>query len=374
MSRYNNCGKVERLKAGNTYESRRSHGFSLLEMLIATALFLIISAGLAQLFFSQYNSFLTLKGRVNKEELVDMIRRRAGESRALRSSSLHPSNTAFRACVDNTHPGPASCATGTAVDFVLTDPVVGVAPNFLPMAGTEIVAGTTLAPVYYTREGAKCTLSVPSLKCPLKVTTTFTPTCLGGSPCVVAQSVRIDYRVEQDPAIVFPDGGTIKSSISSPTAADNRSIIVSVPFGGYQTAAPSTMAMWSTSEEVTGSVINQTADGEVLVAPVADIAGSCTVSNHGAIRNVNNGVSNGTLEICDTNAVPPGWRWFAGPPHNAAMKMAGKPNFPNLYVCPSGGNYVACDAAAAGPLCVGQVTWLQQCCMAGGMVACNPMY
>lgn len=364
--------------------SMGQRGFSMIELMFAIALLSLITIAMLQLFSSQLNTFVRLKRLANRDQVVDMIKRNAGQVAALRSSFMHPSNSAFRACVDSGHPGPATCVHNVPVDFVLTDRGgVGGPPLFIPSPGT-VVAGTTAAPIHYNEDGARCTPAPGNPKCATIVRTQFTPECPNGgvpSPCMIAQKVKIDYFIERDMTfdMVLGEKARLRDIVSG--GAEHPSIHVNIPFAGFLSNAGgvNSMAMWSSSSTLAPSVISQSVNGDIRIAPVAAgaLCNAGTPGKHGALRLLTGPVGlgdRGALEICDTNAIAPGWKWIAGPPDSAAMSAGALPILPGMYRCPGGGQVTNCPVGGLPP-CLAQISTQATCCTAGAAtLACTKMF
>lgn len=366
-------------------------GFSLVEVLVVTAIMATISVGMMQMFENQYKNVRSVKTSMENDQLGMRITRYAGMPAALVRSAGRlpngtmvappPSNIVFRNCVLGTVLN--GCIGNTVTGFQLTDP-----------AGT-IITGTPLAPLFYSLDNVVCTPAGPT--CPFRAITTFRATCPGGgSPCTQAQLIEVNYVVEQIPGIFIANTAVMKSIAGT--------IISSVPLIGYTNGRVNRFALWSTTSDLTAANIVQgtgAASGQIqinqdgLLAAGAEalvvngrlratqtmlmtsggggVGSACLATQQGTLRHVN-----GSLQVCDSAS----WRWASGRVDSGTTAGFGPyagtgariPRLPHLYACPQGGRVGRCEIAGLGPACQGQVTPHRLCCMNAAMVACTPLF
>jgi prepilin-type N-terminal cleavage/methylation domain-containing protein len=348
-------------------------GFSLIEVLMATAILAILSVGMIQLFESQYKQVKSIGTLSNNTQLGLRIARYAGMSSALTVTANAAPNSNFTRCVLGT-------GTGSCVDsgVSLRDP-----------AGTVITGDSAGTPIRYDLNGVVCAAVGPT--CPFEAITTFTRSVAncGALPCFIT----ISYSVTQ-----------VTDVPNTPRMRPNQgTVTVQIPLTTTWNGTGNRMALWSTSTDlIAGNIVQGTGanagqiqinrdgtyagagealsvNGRVLMADAGLAAGTgCAGITAGTLRN-----ANGSLEVCDgTN-----WHWAAGRLDSGATTQAYTSGLgsvptvrmPGVYVCPSlaGGSVSKCDVCGRAPVCMGQMQTGKDCwtCAASpnfsGLTVCN---
>lgn len=377
-------------------------GFGLIEVLVAVAIMGIISVGMMQLMEGMTKSVRAFKISSEIDQLGMRVAKYAGMGTALaRSARREPSgamvatpagvaNDNFQMCVLGGGPGVCThnlqaAPVGPPAGFILTDP-----------AGTPI-SGTPAAPMLYGIDGvAGC--APASSTCPFRVITSYWVACPSATAtCGQAQIITINYTVEQIPGIFINNAAVMKTT--------SGQVTVNLPLPGYIGGITNRMALWSTSTDLVAGNIAQgtgadnfqiqinptglyatTGNNPALVVngqirgntsihmlenTVDSASSNCLfVYPRGTMRNIN-----GTLQVCDGVT----WRWVAGRVDSTSNVGFGPilkiPRLPGLYACPQNGQVGSCESAAEGPICQGQISPFNSCCMSAGVAAgCAPLF
>lgn len=363
-------------------------GFGLVEVLVAASIMMTVLYGLTQMMANQYKSVRANRSATEYNQLISRIARYSGMGSVVaRSAGRRPTggppdatvpteNEAYRFCLYALPPA-TLCTANTNIGFWLIDP-----------AGVP-VAGPATAPVLYDLNGAICAVAGP--RCPYRAIVSYNATCpLGAATCTTpAQSIRINYTVEQIPGVLV-DGAVIQRAATG-------GITTSIPLPGYVSSISGRLAFWNSTTELNAANMAQTADRRIEINPggteynnatanfpvlfvngtmvlghqqggVTSTTPGCHGFSIGAMRN-----NGGTIEVCDGAT----WRWATGPINSSQTVGFGPgakfPRMPGLYVCPQNGRVGTCEIAGLGPVCQGQVSQFASCCQAGAMVACDPL-
>ncbi len=174
-------------------------GFSLIEVLIATALVGVAAVGTTQLFVGQNRQMRNLQVKANVEQLRNVIQNAAKDPDSIlfTSEKTDPASPAT-----NLNPELYNCIHSTSIDDTNTDckdkwsPIPAV--HMYTRDGREVTG-------YYTPSGVHCGANVTSATdlCPFHISATFQPICPAGvltvgGKCARAQTIQIGWKVEQE--------------------------------------------------------------------------------------------------------------------------------------------------------------------------------
>jgi len=326
-------------------------GFSLIEVLMATAIMSVLSVGMMQMFESLYKQAKSVNTSSNNMQLGLRIARYAGMASALTATATANANSNFTKCVLGT--GTGTCANA---GIALRDP-----------AGTVVAGASAAAPILYDLNSAVCAVAGPN--CPFAAVTTFTRSAsmCGSIACFITMS----YSITQVSDI--PNTTRLKPTTGTVT--------VQLPLAATWMGNGNRLAMWSTSTDLIAGNIVQNAgqiqinedslyagtaeamrvNGKVLlVNNSGGVAAGCAGTAAGTMRN-----ANGALEVCDGA----NWQWAAGRVDSSSTSQAfssGLGTFPTarmpgVYVCPGGASPAHCEVCGRGPACTGQMQTGKEC-------------
>ena len=218
-----------------------NRGFTIIEVLIATALMGIAAMGMTQLFVGQNRQLRTVQVKANLDQLRNVVQ----------NSAKDPDTILYTA--QKTDPA----AGGAAMNPQLANCVFSTGPNDLNLDCKE---GWTPAPVvrlfsrdghevtgFYTSNGVHCATSVTatSVTCPFQVSATFRPACPVNTAltiaglCARAQTIQIGWIIEQKTELPnFPHQKTIQADF-----VDSTSSAYSVPVSTQNIQATASVAV-----------------------------------------------------------------------------------------------------------------------------------
>jgi hypothetical protein len=187
-----------------------THGFGLIEVMVAAGLMTVLASGMIQ-FMSQNNrGILGMRTTASRDTLKSLLARYAGDPLALDKSRTFSGTSLFAASLNGGSKGFTDCTTNLNCDttprgFVLVDPQSSV------IAGP---AGDINNLALFNTDGALCGSKTVKAICPIAVEVTFVGVCPNGAAsCTNATAITVNYRIYHaiDPLTSGPvalNGGT----------------------------------------------------------------------------------------------------------------------------------------------------------------------
>ncbi len=199
-----------------------NRGFTIIEVLVATALMGVAALGMAELFTGQNRQIHTIQVKANLDQLRNVVQSSAKDPDTILYTAQKTDPAAGGALMN---PQLSSCVFSTGPSDPNLDCTEGWSPapdvRLFSRDGHEVTG-------FYTWNGVHCakTVTASSVTCPFQVSATFRPACplnaaltIGGL-CARAQTVQIGWKIEQKTELPsFPHQNTIQANFVDSTSS-----------------------------------------------------------------------------------------------------------------------------------------------------------
>jgi hypothetical protein len=214
----------------------KKQGFSLIEVLIAGAMMTVVGLGVATMINGQNRQVSNIRAYSSRDQVRAQLDQAINSYAALVASTGGPgsttaiataisaNNNALFNCINGTGPC-VQTAGGASLSFYL----IPAGAQFLDQ--NEAIAGTTAQPVYYDKNGRRCTFAESGVNgtttCFLRARAAFGTYCPGGvTPCTVAEKITVSYTLDQAPGVALTDTNVATRTITSQVST------IEVPLNG----------------------------------------------------------------------------------------------------------------------------------------------
>ena len=194
----------------NSFFSKSKHcgssfGFSIVELMIAAAIFALIGASIASFMRKQGQTLNTMRYMSTRDAFRNRLMSIGGSPKALRVSVEQTENAYMKGCLSG-----QGCRPNQKVPFALYDAM-----------GALVAGAGEHAPVRYTIDGTRC--SAATSQCPMEVFSEVSVVCKS-NVCGIPTDVKVFFTIRQAPGVKIPGSAELKAASDSAPSVQTMSI------------------------------------------------------------------------------------------------------------------------------------------------------